>query len=283
MDNLRRLLVIMARLRDPTSGCPWDQKQTFASIAPYTLEEAYEVVEAIELDDTTALRDELGDLLFQVVFHARMAEEQKLFGFDDVAAAAAEKMERRHPHVFADAKIDSAEQQTLAWTELKAKERNSHPSVKENVRPSQLDHVSTTLPALSRAKKLQQRAAEVGFDWTDLDPVLDKIAEELEEVRTTIKQNEGPERLAEEIGDLLFACSNAARLAGFDAETLLRAANRKFEKRFRSMETRFHSRNQTLQSASLAEMEAVWQQIKQMEKQESQHPTDISPPDTTIS
>ncbi len=257
----------MASLRDPANGCPWDRKQTFSSLVPYLLEETYEVVEAIEQGDSTALQDELGDLLFQIVFHARIAEEENLFSFDDIADAAADKMERRHPHVFADTEISCAEEQAQAWTELKNKERSNRLSATEQNQPGQLDHICTALPALLRAKKLQQRAAEVGFDWPDLGPVLEKVAEELEEVRTTMEDKEGPERLAEEIGDLLFASSNAARLAGFDAETLLRAANQKFEKRFRAMEVQFHSRNQPLQTASLAEMESVWQQVKQAEKQ----------------
>ncbi len=269
MDNLFRLLNIMANLRDPAKGCPWDLKQTSVSIAPYTLEEAYEVVEAIEQNDAAALRNELGDLLFQVVFHARIAEEKNLFDFYDVAAAAANKMERRHPHVFADVKIGSAEEQAQAWTEIKIKERHTLPPKTEQIQPSQIDNICNTLPALLRAKKLQQRAAEVGFDWPDLEPVLEKVAEELEEVRTTIKNREGSERLAEEIGDLLFACSNVARLAGFDAEALLRAANRKFEKRFRALEAQFRSRHHSLQSASLTEMEAAWQQVKLAEKPEN--------------
>ncbi len=259
----------MASLRNPAKGCPWDLKQTSVSIAPYTLEEAYEVVEAIEQNDAAALQSELGDLLFQVVFHARIAEEKNLFDFDDVAAAAADKMERRHPHVFADTKIGSAEEQAQVWTEIKIRERRTHPPKTEQIQPSQLDNVCTTLPALLRAKKLQQRAAEVGFDWPDLEPVLEKVAEELEEVCATMENKEGPERLAEEIGDLLFACSNVARLAGFDAETLLRAANRKFEKRFRALETRFCAQHRSLQSASWTEMEAVWQQVKLKEKQEN--------------
>src|SRR5436190_749317 len=201
-----RLLAIMTRLRDPAQGCPWDREQDFATIAPYTIEEAYEVADAIERGDMAALKDELGDLLFQVVFHARMAEEAGLFGFDDVAEAIAEKMERRHPHVFGDVEIASVAAQNEAWETHKAAERHASGGA-----DSVLDGVAHALPALLRAGKISRRAARIGFDWPDAHAVIPKIAEEIAELEAEVDANAGPARLEEEIGDLMFAVANLAR------------------------------------------------------------------------
>src|SRR5262252_4777589 len=201
---LDRLLAIMARLRDPQRGCPWDREQSFATIAPYTLEEAYEVADAIARGDNVALKDELGDLLFQVVFHARMAEEAGLFGFDEVAAAIADKMERRHPHVFGDVRIDSAAAQTAAWEQHKAAERRDR-AQRAGEGHSVLDGVALALPALLRAAKIQSRAARIGFDWRQPRPVIAKLAEEIGELEAELDGNADPARIEDEVGDLLFA------------------------------------------------------------------------------
>src|SRR4051812_36345785 len=227
-----RLRAVMARLRHKTEGCPWDVEQTFATIAPYTIEEAYEVADAIERQDMPGLKEELGDLLFQVVFHARIAEEAGLFNFDDVASVLADKMIRRHPHVFADANIRNAAHQTEAWEEQKARERQQKAET-----AGALDGVPVGLPALTRAQKIQKRAGRVGFDWGDPLPALDKIEEEARELRAElIAKQRDPARTEEEIGDLLFACVNVARLAVADSETALRRATVKFERRFRGVE-----------------------------------------------
>lgn len=258
--DLPRLLDIMARLRDPERGCPWDRAQSFATIAPYTIEEAYEVAEACERGDAASLKDELGDLLFQVVFHARMAEEAGLFAFNDVAAAIADKMRRRHPHVFGDAVIADAAAQTVAWEEHKAAERHAKAQA-SGARPSALDGVGGALPALTRAEKLQRRAARVGFDWPEAAPVLDKIAEEIGELRQAMAQGK-PEDIADELGDLLFAMVNLARHVETDPEQALRAACRKFERRFRRVEALLEAAGRSVDSASLDEMEAEWRRAK---------------------
>ncbi len=260
--DIRELLEVMARLRDPRTGCPWDQEQTFASIAPYTIEEACEVADAIERHDLMELRDELGDLLFQVVFHARMAEEQGEFGFSDVVTAIVAKMRRRHPHVFADEVIASSAQQTAAWEAHKAAERDA----KAGDRPaSHMDGIARTLPALVRARKLQKRAARVGFDWDAIDGVFDKLREELDEVHGELAADTHPERLAAEIGDLLFSCVNLARHAGVEPETALRAASGRFERRFRSMEARLAEQGRSVDDADMAEMDAAWEAVKSLE------------------
>ncbi len=258
---MNELLEIMARLRDPQTGCPWDRQQDFASVAPYTIEEAYEVAEAIAEGDHEELRQELGDLLFQVVFHARMAEERKLFDFQDVVVAVCEKMIRRHPHVFADAEIASAEAQYHAWERLKQTERG------ERDQHGVLDGVAQALPALMRAQKLQKRAAKVGFDWQHHRDVLSKIDEELEELRREMDAPiPDPEAIADECGDLLFACSNLVRHAGVDAEEAMRRTNRKFERRFRHVELRLAEQGCTPDQASQAEMEALWREAKALER-----------------
>jgi len=255
--NLSRLLEIMARLRDPRNGCPWDREQSFASIAPYTIEEAYEVAEACERGDPAALKEELGDLLFQVVFHSRMAEEADLFTFDDVARAIAEKMLRRHPHVFGDARIADASAQTVAWEEHKAAERRAK-AADSRERHSALDGIGAALPALTRALKLQRRAARVGFDWPTVPQILDKVEEEIAELREVLDRGSDPARIADELGDLLFAVVNLARRVEIDPDQALREACRKFERRFRRVEERLDAAGLSPEAAGLAEMETQW-------------------------
>jgi ATP diphosphatase len=262
--ELDRLLAIMARLRDPESGCPWDREQNFASIAPYTVEEAYEVAEAAEAGDIPALRDELGDLLLQVVFHARMAEEAGHFSFNDVAHAIADKMIRRHPHVFGDAAIEDTAAQTLAWEVQKAAERRAK-AVAEGRAESALDGVGLGLPALTRAVKLQKRAARIGFDWPEAESIFAKIAEEIHELRAEIRPDADPKRIEDEVGDLLFAVVNLARRLEIDPEQALRHGNRKFERRFRQVEQRLANSGVMPGEASLEAMEAEWQAVKREE------------------
>jgi nucleoside triphosphate diphosphatase len=261
---LLRLLDVMAQLRHPASGCPWDREQTFRTIAPYTIEEAYEVAEACERGDAAALKDELGDLLFQVVFHARIAEEAELFAFDDVARTITEKMLRRHPHVFGDTVIADAAAQTVAWEEHKAAERAK--ALPSSNPPSALDGVGTALPALTRALKLQRRAARIGFDWPDAPPIFDKIDEEIDELRQELSGNAEPARLEDELGDLLFAVVNLARRLGVDPEQAVRGTCRKFERRFRHMEAAIASEGSAPTELSLDELEARWQRAKTEER-----------------
>jgi MazG family protein len=258
-----RLLDIMRQLRDPVGGCPWDVEQDFRTIAPYTIEEAYEVAGAIEEEDWPGLKEELGDLLLQVVFHARMAEERALFDFRDVVLAITNKMLRRHPHVFGEEKgIDTAAAQTVAWEEHKNRERAARLG-------GLLDDVPAALPALLRALKLQQRAATVGFDWDSAPKVVEKIAEEAAEIAEAQMSGAAPERLQDEIGDLLFAVANLARHLGVDPETALRSTNAKFIRRFSQIEKALAAQNRTLAQASLDEMEALWQAAKAEERQTS--------------
>jgi MazG family protein len=259
--DLLRLLDIMVRLRDPERGCPWDRAQSFATIAPYTIEEAYEVAEACERGDASALKDELGDLLFQVVFHARIAEEAGLFAFNDVAQAIADKMLRRHPHVFGDAVIADAAAQTRAWEEHKAAERRAK-AANGSAPESALDGVGEALPALTRALKLQGRAARVGFDWPDPPPILDKIEEEIGELRAAMADGGAPAAIEDELGDLLFAVVNLARRLTVDPAQALRGACRKFDRRFRRIEALLAEAGTTPAAASLDEMEALWQKAK---------------------
>jgi nucleoside triphosphate diphosphatase len=261
-DSLNRLLTIMAQLRDPERGCPWDREQDFATIAPYTIEEAYEVAEAIARGNTAALKDELGDLLFQVVFHARMAEEAGLFTFDDVAEAIADKMLRRHPHVFGTAHIASVSAQNEAWEEHKAAERQAR-SQRAGERDSVLDGVALALPALLRAAKIQHRAARIGFDWPDASAVFAKIAEEIAELRTELDRNAGRATLEDELGDILFAVANLARKLEIEPETALRQATAKFERRFRRVEILAAER---AAGTDLDALEALWQEVKRTER-----------------
>jgi len=252
-----RLLTIMARLRDPERGCPWDREQDFATIAPYTIEEAYEVADAIERGDTAALKDELGDLLLQVVFHARMAEEAGLFVFDDVANAISDKMIRRHPHVFGDVEIAGVAAQNEAWEAHKAAERRT-----SGAGESVLDGIALALPALLRAAKVSRRAARIGFDWPDARAVIPKLTEEIAEIEAEI-ENGGKDRLEDEVGDLLFAAANLARKLDVEPETALRRATAKFERRFREVERLAAERGI---GRDLNALEALWQEVKREEK-----------------
>lgn len=255
--GMPRLLEIMRRLRDPQTGCPWDLEQDFASIAPYTIEEAYEVADAIERAAWDELKGELGDLLFQSVFHAQMADEAGLFTFDEVADTMSDKMVARHPHVFGDESRDkSAEQQTRDWEAIKAQERAA------KARGGVLDDVAMGLPALMRAVKLQKRAARVGFDWPSTDEVIDKIVEEAQELREATS----PEHQHEEFGDLLFVMANLARHLHIDPEEALRAANAKFTRRFKSIEADLAKQGKRPEDSNLAEMDALWDAAKLAEK-----------------
>ena len=256
-----KLLAIMAKLRDPNGGCPWDLDQTFRTIVRHTIEEAYEVADAIEHDDMESLKGELGDLLFQSVFYAQMAREAGTFTMADVLGALNDKMVKRHPHVFGDLAIADAAEQTHAWEKQKAEERAAAAKAKGQ-RPSALDGVTPGLPALTRAEKLQNRAARVGFDWPEPAQVLDKIAEETAEIRQALEAKAPKDQVAEEIGDLLFAIVNLARHLEIDSETALRGANRKFERRFRRVEAILADRGQEPAGSTLDEMEAAWNQAK---------------------
>ena len=251
------LVQIMARLRDPEKGCPWDLKQDFKSIAPYTLEEAYEVADAIEHNNLNALCGELGDLLLQVVFHAQMASEQKGFDISDVCRSINDKMTRRHPHIFADETLETADDVSSRWDEIKTQERSE---VTKD--PSQLHDVAKALPALKRAQKLQRRAAHVRFDWPDITGVWDKLAEEQAELHEECNSGD-QQRIEEEMGDLLFTCVNLSRHLKVDAEAALRSASQKFESRFRAMESRCEQAGQVFEDLDTAEMEVLWQQAKQ--------------------
>lgn len=255
------LLRIMARLRDPDSGCPWDVEQNFASIAPYTIEEAYEVADAIEQNDMESLKGELGDLLLQVVFHAQMAAEAGHFDYADVVHGISEKMVVRHPHVFGDVSVEDADAQTRAWEDQKAAERTKKAEA-EGRTPSVLDDVARGLPALMRAEKLQKRAARVGFDWPTAEPVFDKVREELDEVHEVIEAGGDPDKLEDELGDLLFTCVNLARKLGADPETALRRTISKFERRFRAVEDMAAHDGKTMKDYDIDGLEAMWVKAK---------------------
>jgi ATP diphosphatase len=267
-DNIQQLLDIMARLREPDGGCPWDLAQTFATIAPYTIEEAYEVADAIDRNDLRALRDELGDLLLQVVFHAQMAREQGAFGFSDVVAAISDKMVRRHPHVFAEAALADADAVRQSWEQIKRAERSDA----GNADVSALAGIPGGLPEWQRAVKLQDRAARVGFDWPGPAPVIDKLHEEIDEVRVEFAavaadpdDAAARDRLEDELGDLLFVCANLARHARVDVGNALRRANRKFERRFRAMESLAAADGVELQALPLEAQDRYWDRAKAME------------------
>jgi ATP diphosphatase len=258
--DIARLIEIMARLRTPDTGCPWDLKQTFSTIAPYTIEEAYEVADAIAHGDMNGLKDELGDLLLQVVFHARMAEEAKHFAFEDVVLSITQKLIRRHPHVFDAARGISSDEVKSLWEKIKAEERKEKSTHQE----SALDGVPMALPALTRAEKIQKRAAQVGFDWPDLTGVLDKIAEEIDELksaRTAVAAEE-------EFGDLLFSLVNYARRANIDPESSLRNATAKFERRFRGVEKRAANAGSSVEQTPLEVLESYWQSEKQLQAED---------------
>ncbi|MFC3552371.1 nucleoside triphosphate pyrophosphohydrolase [Lysobacter cavernae] len=266
--DIDTLMAIMARLRDPQRGCPWDIEQTFATIAPYTIEEAYEVVDAIGRNALGELKDELGDLLLQVVFHARMAQEQGAFAFADVVAAISDKMVRRHPHVFGDEAVEDAQAQTVAWEEHKRREREDNGHADR----SALAGIARGLPEWQRAVKLQKRAARVGFDWPDVTPVFAKLHEEIDEVRAefaALDANPGDaatrDRLEDEIGDVLFVCANLARHAQVDVGAALRRANLKFERRFRTMEAFAEADGNALAGLPLEAQDRYWDRAKAAE------------------
>ena len=261
-SSTQAVLDVMARLRDPKRGCPWDIEQNFRTIAPYTIEEAYEVASASEANDYGALKDELGDLLLQVVFHAQMAAEAKMFAFEDVVHAICDKMIRRHPHVFAAGGAKTPEAVTVAWEEIKRREREGKPARVGGL----LDDVPRALPALMRAIKLQNRAAEVGFDWPSAVNVTDKIAEETRELAEAAASGKDA-KVAEEFGDLLFAMANLARHFKLDPEDALRAANAKFVRRFKAIEAGLEALGRRPEDATLEEMEALWQKAKHEENQ----------------
>ena len=255
-EAFARLIDIMDALRTPETGCPWDLEQDFATIAPYTIEEAYEVADAIQRSCMTQLRDELGDLLFQVAFHSQIAREDGYFSAADVAVAIAEKMVRRHPHVFDQSDGRDAHAQTLAWEEMKAAER-----AERGQATSLLDDVALALPALMRAEKLQKRAARAGFDWTTPEPIFDKLDEEIGEVKAAVGSGD-EDAIEDEVGDLLFVCANLARRLRIDPEVALRRANAKFERRFRAMEALAASRSDDFSDLSLHQQEGLWKEVK---------------------
>jgi MazG family protein len=263
-----RLLAIMERLRDPDAGCPWDQEQTFATVAPYTVEEAYEVADAIERGDLSDLKEELGDLLLQVVFHARMAEEQGAFAFDDVASAINDKMIRRHPHVFAEETYESLAHQKVGWEALKAAERAKKQEGGKGRTASLLDDVPVGLPALTRAVKLSKRAASVGFVWPTVGDVMKKLHEEVGELEAEIAAGD-LEKARQEMGDVLFVVANLARTLDVDPEDSLRFTNAKFARRFQYIEATLATRGKTPDQSDLAEMDALWDEAKAAEKRQA--------------
>lgn len=279
-QNMTDLLSVMDKLRDPDLGCSWDKKQTLNSLTGYTLEEVYELIDAVETGDDAQLQDELGDLLFQVVFYAQIAKEQGRFSFADVAASITQKLLRRHPHVFPDATLASfgrsdllpidADEVARRWEQIKNEERarkaKQHGSALE---PSVLDDVPSALPALDRARKLQKRARSVGFDWQDVGPVLTKLKEEIAELEDELARGD-QQRISEEFGDLMFSCVNLARHLQLDPESVLRQSNRKFERRFRTLETSARQQGQVLQSLNETQLNTLWEQLKRMESDAAQ-------------
>lgn len=255
--SIEQLLEVMAALRDPARGCPWDKNQTYQSILPYTLEEVYEVAEAIEQQDYAALKSELGDLLFQIVFYCQIAKEEQRFQFEDIAQSMVDKLVHRHPHVFANETIEDEAALKQQWELKKAKER------KAEHQHSVLSDIPKVLPALLAAKKIQKRVSAYGFDWDDLPPVVAKIHEELNEIDQAVQQQEAAHRIEEEVGDLLFACVNLSRHLKVDAEVALQKANQKFIRRFQYIESQLQAQNMTLQQATLAQMDQLWEHAKQ--------------------
>ena len=266
MESIEQLIEIMQSLRDPDNGCPWDLEQNFQSLIPYTIEEAYEVADAIEQNNLEDIKGELGDLLFQIVFYSQLAKEQNAFDFNDVAQAISEKLIRRHPHVFSDVKIKSSKEQTTEWEKIKQQEREKK-SIKNASELSILDDVSRTLPSLMRSEKLQKRAATEGFDWPDISGVLIKVHEELGEVQQELaSQTQDKEKIEEEIGDLFFSCINLSRHAGLDAEQCVRKANLKFERRFRELEKIANKKGLQINEIKIDGLEKLWQEVKSREK-----------------
>lgn len=271
--DISRLIEIMAALRDPKTGCPWDIVQTFETIKPYTVEEAYEVADAIERNDPDDLCEELGDLLLQVVFHARMGEEAGLFSFGDVVEAITRKMIRRHPHVFAVSDADTPESVKAQWDEIKRQEKRERAerrarrgTAEHDVKAGHLGDVQRSFPALTEALKLQERAAKVGFDWSEPEPILDKIEEEIAELREALAEGK-PEKITDELGDLIFALVNIGRHVDADPEQALRGTNTKFRRRFSYIENSLKENSETLEDATLERMEELWQAAKVIERQ----------------
>ena len=270
--DISRLIEIMAALRNPETGCPWDIVQTFETIKPYTIEEAYEVSDAIERNDMDDLCDELGDLLLQVVFHARMAEEAGEFSFDDVVQAITAKMIRRHPHVFARSDADTPDAVKKQWDDIKQAEKRERierrvsRGISEDFKAGYLGSVQRSFPALTEALKLQERAAKVGFDWSAPEPILDKIEEEIGELRVALKEGD-QQKVSDELGDLIFAVANIGRHVNADPEQALRGTNTKFRRRFNYIETTLQAEGETLEAATLERMEEIWQAAKAFERQ----------------
>lgn len=266
MQSVQQLIEIMRALRDTSSGCPWDLEQDFNSLIPYTIEEAYEVADAIERNSLDDIKSELGDLLFQIVFYSQLATEQDAFDFNDVAKTICEKLVRRHPHVFADKKVKDAAQQTIEWEKLKQQERKDKAG-RNAANISYLDDVSRTLPSLMRAEKLQKRAAKEGFDWPDVNGVMSKIHEELNEVQQELNADVlNKEKLEDEIGDLFFSCINLSRYVNVNTEKSVRNANLKFEKRFRELEKIVAAKGLQVSEMDIDELENVWKEVKTHEK-----------------
>ncbi|BDW88928.1 nucleoside triphosphate pyrophosphohydrolase [Thalassospira tepidiphila] len=263
---INELLDVMAKLRNPDGGCPWDLEQDFSTIAPYTIEEAYEVADAIADNDMPELCNELGDLLLQVVFHAQMAKEAGHFEFEDVANSIVSKMISRHPHVFGDGDATTTDGVNQTWEKIKAAERARKAEDKGHERHSALDGVASALPALMRAEKLTKRAARVGFDWPSTDEVFDKLHEEIDELKAEMTENPDPARLQDELGDMLFVMANLARKIGVDPEVALRGANHKFTKRFHFIEDELARDGRTAADSDLAEMDSLWNLAKKTER-----------------
>ena len=264
-ENISKLVLIMERLRNKENGCEWDLQQTYKTIAPYTIEESYEVAEAIYENNMEKLCDELGDLLLQVIFHSQIAHERGDFHLEDVISAVCKKMIRRHPHIFGNANNKNISSIRKTWEEIKQKEREQFSKNKKTI--SLLDGISTTLPAITRAMKLQQRASEIGFDWTNIYQVFDKMYEEIEELKAEIEvEYPDKSRVQDEIGDILFVATNIARIAGYEPETSLILSNRKFEKRFKEMENYTRDNNQSIEDLTPEELDSYWLMAKNMEK-----------------
>ncbi|WP_417842945.1 nucleoside triphosphate pyrophosphohydrolase [Thalassospira sp.] len=267
LSPMDQLLQVMKKLRDPETGCPWDIEQNFATIAPYTIEEAYEVADAITANNMPELREELGDLLLQVVFHSQMAAEEQIFTFDDVARSITDKMIARHPHVFGDDNAKTPDHVSQNWEKLKAAERARKATGNEQT--STLDGVASALPALMRAEKLTKRAARVGFDWPDIEQVFDKLNEEIGELRAELTDTPDHDRLEDELGDMLFVMANLARKINVDPEVALRRANLKFTRRFQFIEQELARNGKTASQSSLEEMDMLWDAAKQHERRKT--------------